>query len=515
MGDNPLDRYHHEGENSENQDNLDNSEEEFIIEEYETFYVPQHLLDEDQTNSEACDVKSSATHQEYAKQNTSGCGLRKEKDASKIKTITRIDEETENVVILIRPRRRSVSPTGEKNGGFGNISGSCGWTHSDLPKSQTLKRDLSTNSSGENICDVEGKAEGFGNISESCGRTHSDLPSLTLKRDLSSNSSEENTCDIEHDNTISSVTLNNYKHEKNLQNETNCDRNVDVNTETNSSNGNSHTLAENTTVSTFEENVSVFSDLNGNDIISTEENLPEVELISKYENQGARPKTTSNLPALGDDNLAVTDKEIQCAVMDKSSSKPGISKEANEKVKKLKENGHYDVLVKNSNVPFRKGEVNDIVNKLNIDSSNQATDEDDVLIWELMKSLKERSNKMESRHVINQEINPSDSSPEDKCDWSYEKATLSKNKYLSRRLQTKEIGQVKVITFMSPAKEKGHVKITPLKVSRTLPLNVKNIFQQKMEELKNKRRVCLTGGKELMYTTINIDDLCLEGSDDK
>jgi hypothetical protein len=61
---------------------------------------------------------------------------------------------------------------------------------------------------------------------------------------------------------------------------------------------------------------------------------------------------------------------------------------------------------------------------------------------------------------------------------------------------------------MSPSKENKEVKIKPLKMTRTLPFNVKNIFQQKMDEVKNKKRVCLTGGKDLMFTTVDVDNDC-------
>jgi hypothetical protein len=53
----------------------------------------------------------------------------------------------------------------------------------------------------------------------------------------------------------------------------------------------------------------------------------------------------------------------------------------------------------------------------------EITEEDDILIWKLMKSLKEKT-------AINERDNNEDktwssSVPQEKCDWSYEKATLS------------------------------------------------------------------------------------------
>jgi hypothetical protein len=179
------------------------------------------------------------------------------------------------------------------------------------------------------------------------------------------------------------------------------------------------------------------------------------------------------------------------------------------------------------------------INMENIDP--EITEEDDILIWKLMKSLKEKT-------AINERDNNEDktwssSVPQEKCDWSYEKATLSKDKYLSRRLQTKEIGQVKIVTillcyfwinifhvyFLHKVMDNSFIslkmtivhhvliftyffykelKIKPLKMTRTLPFNVKNIFQQKMDEVKNKKRVCLTGEKELMFTTVDVDNDC-------
>jgi hypothetical protein len=102
-------------------------------------------------------------------------------------------------------------------------------------------------------------------------------------------------------------------------------------------------------------------------------------------------------------------------------------------------------MVKNSHLQRNKGVVHDLVQKINMENIDpEITEEDDILIWKLMKSLKEKT-------AINERDNNEDktwssSVPQEKCDWSYEKTTLSKDKYLSRRLQTKEIGCVSIFS---------------------------------------------------------------------
>lgn len=474
------------GDNSKGQesemDQNESSEEEVVIEEYYTYHLPSNLMTVDQDKNEGCNLQIENVTDKMSKESEHSSGKRKKH--SNIKTITRIDEDTDNVVILIRPRRRSGSPAEEKaKYDFSNSTEKLDLKDKLITDQVMDKKDVPLNDKRKS-CTIEDS------------RTHK--VSIVQRNDISVKVDNSGKSDGDHEDRI---ILNEHSNTNNSE--------VNNNLESSSS-----------------DNFMLMNLLNPEDKHGNNNHLDNTQQVStgvsemkiKYENQGARPKTVSNIvPTINNitvDNNRISEHdrtlretESPNKMVQKSSGRYGISPEANEKVKKLKEIGKYQDMVKNSHLQRNKGVVHDLVQKINMENIDpEITEEDDILIWKLMKSLKEKT-------VINERDNNEDktwssSVPQDKCDWSYEKATLSKDKYLSRRLQTKEIGQVKIVTFTSPSKENKEVKIKPLKMTRTLPFNVKNIFQQKMDEVKNKKRVCLTGGKELMFTTVDVDNDC-------
>lgn len=481
------------GDNSNEQeyevDHNESSEEEVVIEEYYTYHLPSNLMTADQDKKEGCNlqienVTDKTSKEESRLEHDSG----KSKKHSNIKTITRIDEDTDNVVILIRPRRQSGSPSEEKSK----------YDYSDSTNREKLN--LKDKLILDQVMDKK------------------DVTINDERRSHTIEDSQSHKSSIVHRNDIAVKVDNSGRSDGDDQ-----DRvilNEHSNTNNSEVNNNLESSSSDDCMST---NLLNPEDKHGNnkhpDHHTQEETTGISEMKIKYENQGARPKTVSNVvPTMNnmvsvnynmtpEHDRALREMEPQNKIVRKSSGRYGISLEANEKVKKLKEIGKYQDMVKNSHLQRNKGVVHDLVQKINMENIDpEITEEDDILIWKLMKSLKEKT-------AINERDNNEDktwssSVPEEKCDWSYEKATLSKDKYLSRRLQTKEIGQVKIVTFMSPSKENKEVKIKPLKMTRTLPFNVKNIFQQKMDEVKNKKRVCLTGGKELMFTRVDVDNDC-------
>jgi hypothetical protein len=478
MGDNPN---RQESEVDQNE----SSEEEVVIEEYYTYHLPSNLVTADQDKKEGGNLQIENVTDTISKEESKlEHGSGKSKKYSNIKTITRIDEDTDNVVILIRPRRQSGSPSEEEaKYDFSNSTNREKLNLKDkLIQNEVMdKKDVPLNDNRKS-CTIEDSRthnliiEHRNDMSVKVGKSDEDYQErIILNENLNTNNSEVNN-NLESSSSDDFMSTNPLNPEDKHRNNKHLD----------------NTQQESTGIS---------------------------EMKIRYENQGARPKTVSNVvPTINnivsvDYNMtsehdrALREMEPPNKIVQKSSGRYGISPEANEKVKKLKEIGKYQDMVKNSHLQRNKGVVHDLVQKINMENIDpEITEEDDILIWKLMKSLKEKT-------AINERDNNEDktwssSVPQEKCDWSYEKATLSKDKYLSRRLQTKEIGQVKIVTFMSPSKENKEVKIKPLKMTRTLPFNVKKIFQQKMDEVKNKKRVCLTGGKDLMFTTVDVDNDC-------
>lgn len=447
------------GDNS----NHTSEEEDYFTEEYEEYYVPAHLVKEDEiANTNFIDIASYNTHANHNDTEKSPAEP-VTKIPPKVKTITRVDEETDNVVILIRPRRRSLS---EERQSTAKHESDIKVTDTDESSSVYIYETKRP--------DKDEIVKAGRNKTEKSGKDEIKTGNETTVNVNKNNKSKD---------VVVSIPINNHENE-NREEHVNCmQTSLD-----NDALDECHNCATQKDSGTEND-----TDYNGNRNNSEDKKL-------EYERQGARPKVPVT------HSTAVMDIRDGSCVTCTSVPRAGISKEVSAKVRKLKETGDFDNLVENYKISRNEGVIHDIVEKIHTDKSDSdISEEDDILIFNLMKSLKEKTKVNEFGQGDKFAVN--DNQPEGKCDWSYEKATLSKDKYLSRRLQTKEIGQVKVVTFLSPYKENGKVEIAPLKVSRTLPFNVKHIFQQKMDEIKNKDRICLTGGKELMFTNMNVDRL--------